>query len=195
MFTQLSGSLEKVHGGLGIGLSLAKSLVEMHGGAITVHSEGLGTGCEFTVTLPLSTELAETPPTEAPAPAAASNAIRILVVDDNVDAADSLATLLEICGHRCRMVHDAKSALEAFADFRPELILSDIGLPEINGYELARRLRRLDGGATVRLIAVSGWGQPDDIKRAEEAGFDQHLTKPVDPDVLLKIIAEWIEAR
>lgn len=195
MFTQLSSSLEKINGGLGIGLSLAKSLVEMHDGTITVNSEGPGTGCEFTVSLPLATELPENPPAEASVLEVASNPLRILVVDDNIDAADSLVTLLELSGHRCRMVHDAKSALEAFADFRPQLILSDIGLPEINGYDLARRIRRLEGGAEIRLIAVSGWGQPDDIKRAEEAGFDQHLTKPVDPDVLLQRIAEWNDAR
>lgn len=189
MFAQFSVSADKPQGGLGIGLSLAKSLVVMHGGTIDVLSDGPGTGCEFVVSLPVQVPDAgtQTPATE---PIRATKALRILVVDDNVDAADSLATFLRLSGHECREAHDATAALAAAAEFLPQLILSDIGLPQIDGYELARRIRREPWGEKILLIAVSGWGRPDDIQRAIDAGFNLHQTKPVDPEILLHRIAE-----
>jgi len=190
LFTQADRTPDRAQGGLGIGLTLVKRLVEMHGGTVEAHSEGLGSGAEFIVRLPTlaasSEPLAKTPmrvPVIAPADA---RALRILIVDDNVDAADSIAMLLSMEGHETRSVNTARAALLAVPDFKPEVVLLDIGLPEMDGYEVARHLRAHGGtnGARIRLVAVTGYGQPADRLRAQEAGFDEHMVKPVEPAAL-----------
>jgi len=194
MFAQFAGRVEQLHGGLGIGLSLAKSLVEMHDGTLTASSEGLGKGTAFIITLPLA-PAQESPPTEESSALLPPKGLRILVVDDNVDAAESLSTFLELTGYACRTVHSAADALKIAPDFQPQVVLSDIGLPEMNGYELCRRIRKEPWGEEIVLIAVSGWGQPKDIQRSIDAGFNLHQTKPVDPEVLLLRIGELVAAK
>ena len=185
MFTQLDGPGS---GGLGIGLALVRGIVQGHGGRVEARSEGRGRGCEFRVMLPVAEapEQAETMP-GAP-PAETMPASRVLVVDDNVDSAQMIGTLLELHGHTVRVAHDAKSALAAAEEFAPHAALLDIGLPGTDGYQLARALRDNPRTRHVRLVAVTGWGQDGDRARAREAGFDQHLTKPAEPDALLAAV-------
>jgi PAS domain S-box-containing protein len=195
LFVQAEQRPDRAQGGLGIGLSLVRSLVEMHGGSVMVHSEGLGKGSEFVVRLPVSKPAVATANgdiTDPKAgPSASSPRRHILVVDDNRDAANSLARLLTIlCRQEVRVAYDGPSALEAAASFRPEVVLLDIGLPGMDGYEVARKLRarpELDG---TLLVALTGWGQDEDRQRSKEAGFDRHLVKPVDPDALMRLLAE-----
>jgi CheY-like chemotaxis protein/two-component sensor histidine kinase len=190
MFTQVDTSLERSRDGLGIGLTLVKTLVEMHGGSVEAHSEGIGRGSEFAVRLPA---LARTREPEAkaaalePAPAAGR---RILIVDDNDDGAESLAMLRALDGHETHTAHDGLEALEATDRLRPDVVLLDIGLPDMDGYEVARRLRNGPGGRSMALVAVSGYGQEDDRGRAREAGFDAHLTKPASADDIARLIDE-----
>jgi signal transduction histidine kinase len=165
--------------GLGIGLFLVKGLVQMHEGRITAESEGAGRGSRFTVMLPAAPAAA----TQAEAPPAARDGAtpkRVLVVDDNADAAETLSQLLEILGHMPATANDGTSALQAFDAFTPDVVLLDIGLPDLDGYEVARRIRA-GSERPVRLVALTGWGQAEDKRRAAEAGFDAHWTKPVDP--------------
>jgi PAS domain S-box-containing protein len=190
LFAQGNGR-DRAQGGLGIGLALVRNLVALHGGRVEVRSEGPGRGSEFSVRLPLLAgcrEPAAAPPAPA-TPAAAGGGLRVLVVDDNVDAVESLAMLLELEGHRVRMVHDGPAALDAARTFRPQAVLLDIGLPGMSGYEVARRLRADPDLNPVRLIAVSGYGSPEDKQRSREAGFDLHLVKPVEPADLLILLA------
>jgi signal transduction histidine kinase len=191
MFAQLRPALERSEGGLGIGLALVKGLVTLHGGTVEVHSAGVGRGSEFRVRLPISAS--DKDPQGARASAAHDvcepvRAHRLLVVDDNADAAESLAMLLTLDGHQVRTALDADQALAIAADFEPELAIVDIGLPRRNGYELALDLRRLGGPSAVRLIALTGWGQAEDRTRARNAGFDEHLTKPVDPQAVRTLV-------
>jgi len=185
MFTQVRSPLDRSQGGLGIGLALVRGLVELHGGRVHADSPGRGRGSTFTVTLP------DHPSPRAAVPDAASDAgppaarRRILVADDNRDAADSLAMLLELQGHETRVAYDGREALSAFAAFQPEIVLLDIGMPELNGYEVAERIRREPGGDAVVLAALTGWGQQQDKRQAKAAGFDHHFAKPVDPDLLI----------
>jgi len=176
MFSQLEPALERSRGGLGIGLSLVKGIVELHGGAIAAASEGEGKGSCFTVRLPLAHAVQRATPaaTTGLAPA------RILVVDDNADAAEMLLMALELFGCEVRAVHSAHAALDLAREFAPQVALLDIGLPDLNGYELARRLRATEHGRSMRLIAATGWGQEKDRQLAFDAGFDHHLTKPID---------------
>jgi CheY-like chemotaxis protein len=176
-------------GGLGIGLGLSRQLIELHGGSVTARSEGLGRGSEFVVHLPLarSAEREEVKVrgenTEQPSPHR-----RMLVVDDNVDAADSLSMVLDALGHSVKAAYEGATALELMDSFAPEVVLLDIGLPEMDGLEVARRIRARPDGEAVRLIALTGWGQDEDKRRTQEAGFDEHLTKPVDAVSLATLI-------
>jgi PAS domain S-box-containing protein len=187
MFSQFGSPLDRSQGGLGIGLSLVKRLVELHGGSVGARSDGPGKGSEFVVRLPLvpSPRAARS---EAEPGQAASGGRRILVVDDNRDAADSLAMMLRLTGHETRTAHDGLAALEAGADFRPDLVLLDIGMPRLNGYEAARRIRREPWGRAAFLVALTGWGQDEDRRRSREAGFDAHLTKPCDLGALRELL-------
>jgi PAS domain S-box-containing protein len=195
LFTQADRTLDRAEGGLGIGLTLVKRLVEMHGGTVEAHSEGLGRGAEFIVRLPvLSSEgipVAERAPrAEAPSEGTSQRSLRILIVDDNVDAADSIAMLLSMEGHQTRTVNTARAALLAAPEFKPEVVLLDIGLPEMDGYEVARRLRAQNGTHRMRLVAVTGYGQPADRRRARAAGFDEHMVKPVEPSLLQEFLRQ-----
>jgi signal transduction histidine kinase len=189
LFTQVTHPSERRQGGLGIGLSLVEGLVRLHGGTVEARSAGLGQGCEFIVTLERQ---GPPPPPPGPAlpdaahgtavpPAPSAPARRVLVVDDNVDAASVIAELLRMAGNEVGVAHDGASAVAATADFRPDVVLLDIGLPDINGYEVARQIRKLEGVRQPVLIALTGWGQKQDREMAVQAGFDQHWTKPVDP--------------
>ncbi len=191
IFMQVDRAIERAEGGLGIGLTLVKRLVEMHGGTVEARSAGAGQGSEFAVRLPISQGIqnAETQKLggkqEVPPPPAR----RILVVDDNRDAADSLGMLLRLTGNEVHTAHDGLEAVGAVATFQPDVVLLDIGLPKLNGYEVARRLRQEEGGANRLLIAMTGWGQDEDRNRSREAGFDHHLTKPVEFKALQKLLS------
>lgn len=186
LFTQMDQSLDRSQGGLGVGLTLVRRLVEMHGGRVQAFSEGLGKGSEFVVWLPAKApETSQsTAPTATPLDMESASPRRVLVVDDNVDAADSLAVLLRLAGHNVRLAHDGPGALEAARTFHPDVALIDLGLPGFDGYEVARRLRERPADDDVLLIAVSGYAQEEDRQRSLQAGFFRHLTKPVDFAVL-----------
>jgi PAS domain S-box-containing protein len=189
LFVQGSRSLDRAEGGLGIGLTLVREIVRLHGGAVSVTSAGTGRGSEFTVRLPLlvhSAAEAESDGTLAVRPPTRGR--RVLVVDDNRDSADSMAMVLGATGHEVRTAHDGPEALEVAAEYKPECVLLDIGLPGMNGYSVAERLRALPGCDQVVMIAMTGYGQEDDRRRSREAGFDHHLVKPVDFDVLTGIL-------
>jgi PAS domain S-box-containing protein len=190
MFEQSEGALGRAEGGLGIGLSLVRGLVSLHGGIVEALSDGPGTGSEFTVRLPVGTPLTEIADKEATEKSFVSGpGLKLLVVDDNRDAADSCATLLELSGHHVQTAYTGRDALQLAERFRPHAILLDIGLPDIDGYQLATTIRAAPWGLGVLLIAVTGWGQQEDRRRAFEAGCDHHLTKPIAPqmvDSLLK---------
>jgi signal transduction histidine kinase/ActR/RegA family two-component response regulator len=192
MFTQVHHSLERSQGGLGIGLSLVKGMVEMHGGGIEARSAGHGKGSEFVVHLPVVVSLAGQQRGEDAdqTPTAPKARRRILVADDNRDSADSLALLLKIMGNDTHTAHDGLEVLEVAASFRPDVILLDIGMPKLNGYETARRIRQQAWGSNVLLVAQTGWGQEDDKRLSKEAGFDVHMVKPVDPTALEKLLTE-----
>jgi len=189
MFTQVDCSLEKAKGGLGIGLTLVKRLVELHGGAVEARSDGDGLGSEFVVRLPAApAAAAESEPEVVGAPGPAARR-RVLVVDDNRDSAVSLAMVLDIMGNDTRTAYDGLEALEVAETFRPEVVLLDIGMPKLNGYDTARRLRAEPWGKHVLLVAQTGWGQEDDKRKSRDAGFDHHLVKPVDPAALEQLLA------
>jgi PAS domain S-box-containing protein len=188
MFAQVSSSRDKSEGGLGIGLALARGLIDLHGGSIDGRSAGLGRGSEFTVRFPKRARNIKSDPAAAPKPIAERPRLRILLADDNRDAAESLAALLEIDGHEVVVVHDGPAAIEAFLEIRPQLALLDIGMPGLNGYEVAKKIRQSHRDSATKLVAITGWGQDDDKTRAIEAGFDYHLTKPVELERLTEIM-------
>ena len=186
-FSQADGSLDRSRGGLGLGLALVKGLVELHGGEVAAESPGAGRGARFTIRLPLG----EAPGAvrERAVAGTAGRALRILVVEDNRDAADSLGMMLELAGHGVAVAYTGREGLEAAGRFRPDVALCDIGLPGgMDGYDLARALRQDERTAGIHLIAISGYGQDEDQRRARAAGFDRHLTKPVDPALLLRML-------
>jgi CheY-like chemotaxis protein len=188
MFTQVNTG-SRAQGGLGIGLTLARTLVHLHGGTIEADSEGQGKGCEFTVRLPIAETLPESAQPAAPAqPGAPLQLKRVLVVDDNRDAADSLGMLLQFLGAEVHVVHDGRSALEAMKTFKPAVVLLDLGMPEMNGLEVARRMREDPESRSATLVALTGWGQREDRRRSREAGFDYHLVKPADVGTLQSIL-------
>jgi signal transduction histidine kinase len=193
LFTQIDRPLDRTSTGLGIGLALVHRLVEMHGGWVAAQSEGHGTGTSLLVHLPLHDTHA-TPVVAAP-PAVGRHvpdlsSRRILVVDDNLDAAETLAEMLAVHGHNVKTAHDGLEALRIAPEFAPHVILLDLGMPNLNGYETANRIRAQAWGRDIALVAVTGWGQPKDRKRTVEAGFDAHLVKPVDQHELLKTLLE-----
>jgi len=195
MFSQEEPALSRSRGGLGIGLSLTRKLVELYGGSVSASSEGAGKGSVFLVALPLATPVPQQPeePVADDEAVPITGSLRILVADDNTDAAETLSILLESLGHQVRCVHDGQAAIEAAAAFDPELVLLDIGMPKLNGYDACRQIRAQPGGAARSLVAITGWGQPQDLQRAREAGFDRHLVKPVSLDPLLQLIAARLE--
>ena len=188
MFTQLDTSLERSRDGLGIGLTLVRTLAELHGGSVTVHSEGRGRGSEFVVRLPRVAQGETMPATDHEMSAPTAPRKRILIVDDNEDGATSLSMLLNLSGHETFTASDGREALSAFQEIRPDVALLDIGLPGLNGFEVARRIRELPFGKDAVLVAVTGWGQEDDRNRSREAGFDAHLVKPVNHQELMKLL-------
>ncbi|VTT98138.1 histidine kinase : Chemotaxis protein methyltransferase CheR OS=Polaromonas naphthalenivorans (strain CJ2) PE=4 SV=1: PAS_9: PAS_4: PAS_9: PAS_4: PAS_9: PAS_8: PAS_4: PAS_8: PAS_3: PAS_3: HisKA: HATPase_c: Response_reg [Gemmataceae bacterium] len=190
MFSQVSSALERSQGGLGIGLALVRGLVEMHGGTVGARSEGPGKGSEFVVRLPVADgPPARREPGAGREPASAGPGRRVLVADDNRDAADSLAMMLRLRGHEVHTAYDGRAAVEAAARLRPDVAVLDIGMPGLTGYDAARRIRAESWGRDMTLVAVTGWGQEEDKRRATEAGFDRHLTKPVDPAALEEFLA------
>jgi CheY-like chemotaxis protein len=186
LFVQSERTPDRSQGGLGIGLSVVKRLVEMHGGAVRLASEGEGRGTTVTIRLPRI----EPPKVSARSAAASSGARRVLVVDDSTDAADSLAMLLELEGHEVSTAYSAAAALEKAERLQPEIAFIDIGLPQMDGYEVARRLRASERCRAIRLVALTGYGQPTDRDQARRAGFDHHLVKPADLDSVDAILAE-----
>ena len=190
MFTQVESSLDRSRTGLGIGLTLVKTLVEMHGGTVKAHSEGPGRGSEFVVRLPVLLGAPESPPVAAPHLEAASLIRRrVLIVDDNRDAAEWLATLLSLSGHETHVALDGEQAVKAAERLLPDAILLDIGLPRVDGYEVCRRIRQQPWGRDLMIVALTGWGQEEDRQKSREAGFNTHLVKPVHDDVILSLLA------
>ena len=186
MFTQAEAATERHHGGLGIGLALARRLVEMHGGAIAAHSDGPGLGSTFTITMP-GCERRETQAPIRPASVPRVDC-RVLIVDDNQDAANTMAMLVEALGGSAAIAHDAASGLQGIAESAPDVVFLDIGMPGIDGYETCRQMRRRPSDRATVIIAVTGWGQPQDKQRALDAGFDGHLTKPVEMEALAAVL-------
>jgi CheY-like chemotaxis protein/two-component sensor histidine kinase len=191
LFTQGNVTSDRTQAGLGIGLTLAKQLVEMHGGRIEARSHGVDRGCEFEVSLPLLAELkmkraepGDKSPREQP------KTRRVLIVEDNVDAAESLSMLLELLGHEVRIEATGAAALEAIRTTDFQAVLIDIGLPDMDGYEVARQIRMLPGSRTKLLVALTGYGQEEDKRLALSAGFDQHLIKPVDVERLQNLLTD-----
>ncbi|HWI16788.1 MAG TPA: ATP-binding protein [Vicinamibacterales bacterium] len=187
MFVQLNRDMRRSQTGLGIGLTLVKQMTEMHGGTVTVWSAGTGQGSEFTVTLPLAlTVEAERP--QGPVEPGERSALKILVADDSQDGADSLAFLLKAAGHEVFTAYDGRTAIALAEQHRPDVVLLDIGMPEVSGYDVARAIRREAWGRSMRLVALTGWGQAEHRRRSLEVGFDDHLVKPVELDVLENVL-------
>jgi CheY-like chemotaxis protein len=191
LFVQVDRSLEREQTGLGIGLTLVRQLVTMHGGKIEARSEGPGKGSEFVVRLPLAKTTTARAPMRVPSlKAAAASKRRILLVDDNKDSAFTMSMLLRMHGHDTFTAHDGHEAMSAAEQFRPEAVLLDIGLPKMNGYDVCRRIREQPWGKEIILVAVTGWGQEDDKRRSHEAGFNHHLVKPVDHAALMQLLGD-----
>jgi two-component system CheB/CheR fusion protein len=196
LFTQGSRALDRSLGGLGIGLTLVRHLVELHGGSVQAFSAGLNKGSEFVVRLPALLETAPKPSSANDPDRSTKQTLpcRILVVDDNADAARSLATLIRRIGHEVQIAGDGPIALQTAQDFRPQIILLDIGLPGMDGYEVARKVRQQPGLAKVQLVAVTGYSPQDNRLRSDESGFDRFLVKPLDPRSLPELIASLQDA-
>jgi CheY-like chemotaxis protein len=193
LFVQEDRSLTRSEGGLGIGLTLVRSLVGMHGGSVMASSDGRGKGSTFTVRLPASPQAKPAPALSRPAPAArepAAQAARIIIVDDSRDTAYALSRLLKHLGHQVEIAYDGPTAIEAARRFNPRFVLLDIGLPGMDGYEVAAQLRKEDCGRDAVIIAISGYGQESDRRRSREAGFDHHLVKPMSINDLISLISQ-----
>jgi CheY-like chemotaxis protein len=190
MFTQADHTMERQHGGLGIGLALVKRLVEMHDGEVSAGANPAGQGSEFLVKLPLMSipKANESSTSSSATPAKGEAPLRILVVDDNRDSAETLSMLLELMGNEITVAYDGEQALARANEIKPDVVLLDIGLPKMNGYEVARRIRKEPWGSNPILVAITGWGQTEDKELSRESGFDHHLVKPVDHDQLLTLI-------
>jgi CheY-like chemotaxis protein len=199
MFAQVERSLDRSQGGLGIGLTLVRTLTQLHGGTVHAESDGPGRGSTFVVRLPALPEREPEAPggpasAEAP-PEVDERPVRLLLVEDHAEGAEMLATLLRLWGHQVRVAVDGPSALVAVEDETPEMILLDLGLPRMNGYEVAERLRVRHGPDTPFLVALTGYGQAEARRRSAESGFDVHLVKPVDPSVLERLLADFRRRR
>jgi PAS domain S-box-containing protein len=192
MFTQVDRSIERSTGGLGIGLTLVQRLVELHGGNVEARSNGPDQGSEFIVRLPAFVHASESSSAVGHDEVAPAARLRILVADDNVDAADTLAELLRASGHDVHTEYDGAAAIRAARSHRPDVVLLDIGLPKLNGYDTAREIRAIDPQNPVVLVAVTGWGQDEDRRRSRQAGFDHHLVKPLDPELLDRVLASVV---
>ncbi len=192
LFTQGRRGLDRSQGGLGVGLTLARRLAELHGGTLEALSEGAGRGSEFVLTLPSVQSVSGAALGAAPTLSIVSKDCKILIVDDNQDAAESIATFFRLQGQTVRTAADGPRALDEAAGFAPDVVVLDIGLPLLDGYEVARRLRQLPSTRNALLLALTGYGQTQDRIRAEEAGFDRHFVKPADPTVLLSVVDEWV---
>jgi len=184
----VDSSLER-QGGLGIGLTLARQLTELHGGTIEARSEGIGRGSEFVMRLPVVARAAAAPPAANPSPEPACRPRRILVADDSQDAVESLTLLLQIAGHDVHKAFDGEAAIASAERIKPDVALLDIGMPKANGYEVARRIREHLWGKGIYLVALTGWGQEADKRRAQNVGFDAHLVKPVAPEAIHRLLA------
>ena len=192
MFSQIDRPHERGYKGLGIGLTLVKRLVELHGGKVEVRSDGEGQGSEFIVRLPLV--LAESAP-DSQEPGSGESAeptsrLRVLVVDDNKAAADTLAMVIEMLGNEVRTAYDGAQGVEAAEAFKPDVVLMDLGMPRMNGYEAANSIRMQHWGKHMVLVALTGWGQEEDRQRTQKAGFDHHLVKPAEPAELRSLFAD-----
>ena len=192
LFSRLKSDMDHARSGLGIGLALARQFVELHGGAVSVASAGIDRGSEFTIRLPLAARTSIVNAAQSVVTPAGAEPIcrRVLVADDNLDALNSLAMLLELAGHEVRKAADGREALSIAAEWRPDLALLDIGMPMLDGYEVVRRIRAESWGADMQLVAISGWGQMEDRRRAVEAGFDMHVVKPIGFDSLTELLAK-----
>ena len=196
MFTQVGRNRDRSQGGLGIGLALVRSLVELHGGTVTVESPGIGGGSTFTVRLPLAEAPKEHERPALPAGTAEAAPVRrVLVVDDNADAAESLAALLELSGHATRVANDGDEAVRIAHEFHPDIVFLDIGMPGKDGYEVARELRASPHTRQAVLVALTGWGAKDDRARSRRAGFDHHLTKPAALEAVDELLARVADPR
>ncbi len=189
MFAQVDARDRRSQSGLGIGLALARSLVEMHGGSIAATSEGEGKGSTFVVRLPLGGRAEVAAAGAAAAAPRMKDMPRILIVDDNRDAANTLGALLQLIGADARVVYDGATALEALVEFRPSVVLLDLGMPGMDGYEVARRIRAQPQTRDTALIALTGWGEASDRQRSRQAGFQHHLVKPVDANAMQAVLA------
>jgi CheY-like chemotaxis protein len=195
LFTRVGRDSTRPSTGLGVGLNLARRLVELHGGQLVASSEGLGRGSHFLITLPLAEPAgAEPTATEGDSPTQIANPVRALIVDDNIDAAATLSLLLQLGGHTTAIAHDGLEALQAAAEFKPDIVLLDLGLPGMDGYEVARAIRRMPESGNPVLVAVTGWGTPEDRVQTKQAGFDEHLTKPVDIS-MIELLLRSLPAR
>lgn len=188
LFTQGERSIARSEGGLGIGLTIVQKLAEMHGGTVSAESEGLGKGSEFTLRLPLARQSWPKAPKSSASATPIRDDSRILIVDDNLDSAEALARLLALLGNDVQLAHDGPTALVLASSFQPKFVLLDIGLPGMDGYEVAAKLREEPSCKSAVLIAVSGFGQTKDRMKSQEAGIDVHLVKPVDLDALLSVM-------
>jgi CheY-like chemotaxis protein len=189
LFVQAKRSIDRSQGGLGIGLAIVRNLVELNGGSVSAHSEGTGCGSEFVIRLPLDSAAASLANEAPPIEPARVKPRRVLVVDDNADIADGIAAVLEALGCVTRVAYDGPSAIAAAASFEADLALLDIGLPVMDGYQLAKHFRRTHATSVMRLVAVTGYGQASDQQQSIEAGFDEHVVKPVDVDILRDVLA------
>jgi CheY-like chemotaxis protein len=194
LFTQGERSIARSEGGLGIGLTIVQRLVEMHGGRVEAYSEGLNSGSTFTIHLPVARRGIASDGRKAPSASAPQRLRRVLIVDDNIDTAEAMARLLSRAGHTTALTHDGPCALQRAREFSPEAVLLDIGLPGMDGFEVAQRLRQECNCADALMVAVTGYGQPEDRQRAMQAGFDHHLVKPVDIEELKKLLVTGVYA-
>jgi CheY-like chemotaxis protein len=189
LFVQSDRTADRSQGGLGIGLTLVKSLVELHGGSVSAHSEGLGHGSEFVVRLPIIESRSIPPPPPAPLePSADGRTLHVMVVEDNADVRETMRDFLQLSGHEVSVAEDGPAAVEALIERRPDVALVDIGLPGLDGYQVLAALRERGAQLPTTFIALTGYGRPQDRQRAFDAGFHDHLVKPVDSDALLRLL-------